>query len=150
LKWFFKCRLVLCLRVRFTRSNKYCCLELQQKHFFIGRAHHQCTCATGLQEAALYCFLCGENPWTLESCSTIHVNSGAWSDSKLKIHWIGSDPAKKKFIFNFNFIRKTSVKHYSITLHKLDRNHLMTLHLQNLITILILFLIIFYLMLLQS
>ena len=27
--------------VRFTRSHKYCCLVLQQIHFFTGRAHHQ-------------------------------------------------------------------------------------------------------------
>jgi hypothetical protein len=34
-------RLVLWLRVRFTRSHRYCCLVKQKTQFYFGRTHHK-------------------------------------------------------------------------------------------------------------
>ena len=64
-------RLVMWLRVRFTRSHKYYRLVKKKTVVYAGRTHQKFSCAAGFVEAAFCCFSWGRNHWTVELCSTV-------------------------------------------------------------------------------
>ena len=128
--------MVLWLRVRFTRSHKYCCFVLQQKQFLTGRAHHQLWLCHKFTRSSSLLLLVRRKP--INSGAMLHYSREQWRHSPLfwpdsvrfkaknALNWVRPSKIKKYFfIFNCVFFRKTSIKHYSMTLHKLDGDRLM-------------------------
>jgi hypothetical protein len=92
--------------------------------------------------------LMGFKHWTVEHGSTVPAGPIRFN-AKNRLNQVRPNKIKKSFfIFNCVLFRKL-VLNIIQWLHKLNGDRLMTLHLQKLIAISILFLILFYLMLLR-